>query len=168
MAISEELMQAADEILGIRLESAGGITTWEAHPVPRHQGKSFRIQSSIRKVPGAGGDGSGCECVHYADVDVRFPDGSIKRPDISVFCHEPDELDKAVTLLPEAVIEIISRGYEAKDTLIGVPFYVSQGIRDVITFDPVTNRVVHIRGASRTEHDSPVEIILLCDCVCTV
>ena len=114
------------------------------------------------------GDGDGCECVNYSDVDIRFPDGSIKRPDISIFCREPDEQDKAVTLLPEAVIEIISKDYEAKDTLVGVPFYVSQGIRDVITFDPATNRMVHIRDGARTEHDSPVEITLLCGCVCTV
>ena len=30
-----------------------------------------------------------------------------------------------MTLLPEAVIEIISKDYEAKDTLVGVPFYVT-------------------------------------------
>ncbi len=167
MAISEDLVRAAYELAGIRLESAGGMTTWEAPFFPQHQKAIFRILSSVRQAVYAGNDGIGGRfCVR--NVDIRFPEGSLKCPDISIFCREPDEQDSAVTLLPEAVIEIISKDYEAKDTLIGVPFYVSQGIRDVITFDPVTNRVVHIRGANRTEHDSPIEINLLCGCVCTV
>ena len=167
MAISEEIIWAADEMLGIRLESAGGITTWEAHPVFRHQKATQRILNSVRLAHSPNNDG-GCGCVSTFDVDIRFPDGSIKRPDISIFCREPDEQDRAVTLLPEAVIEIISKGYEAKDTLVGVPFYISQGIRDVITFDPATNRVVHFRDGARTEYDSPVEINLLCGCICMV
>lgn len=167
MAINEQLVWAADE-LGIRLESAGGITTWEAHPVLRHQRATRRIENSIRPVPGMDDVSGGCGCVSVADVDVRFPDGSLKRPDISIFCREPDEQDSAVTLLPEAVIEIISKGYEAKDTVIGVPFYISQGVRDIIVFDPITSHVVHIRGQERKEYELPVEITLLCGCICTV
>ena len=123
--------------------------------------------NSIRQVVDTNENGvSGC--VSIRNVDIRFPDGSLKCPDISIFCREPDEQDSAVTLLPAAVIEIISKDYEAKDTLVGVPFYVRQGVRDVITFDPATNRVVHIRDGARTEHDSPIEILLQCGCVCTV
>jgi hypothetical protein len=48
-----------------------------------------------------------------------YPDGSLKRPDISIFCHEPEEQDDAISLVPEAMIEVVSRGYEAKDLEIG-------------------------------------------------
>ena len=167
MAISEKLVRDAEELLGIRLESAGGVTTWEAPFFLRHQKAIYRILNSVRQATVFSNDGvSGC--VPACNVDIRFSDGSLKCPDISIFGREPDEQDKAVTLLPEAVIEIISKGYEAKDTLVGVPFYVSQGIPDIITFDPATNRVAHIRNGARTEHDSPIEITLLCGCACTV
>lgn len=109
--------------LGIRVERVGGLTVWEAQPVFAHQATVFRIQTSIRTVEGAG-----CGCVHVSDCTVAFPDGSLKRPDISIFCRVPDEQDSAVTLLPEAVIEVISKDYEAKDYDVGVPFYLKAGI----------------------------------------
>ena len=166
MEISEELQYAAQEI-GIKLEMVGGIPVWETLPVFKHQKTIDIIRRSIHRTPEAGDHGSGC-AYHYADLDVRFPDGSQKRPDISIFCREPDEQQSAVTLLPEAVIEIISKGYEAKDMLISIPFYISQNVRDIIVFNPYTNRVTHVRGEQRTEHDSLIEIDLLCGCTCVV
>ena len=167
MEISEELQYAAEGI-GIKLELVGGLPVWEALPVLKHQQATFRIQNSIRRVSGKDGDESGCGCVQVADLDIRFPDGSQKRPDISIFCREPDEQESAVTLLPEAVIEIISKGYEAKDMLVSIPFYVSQNVKDIIVFNPYTNLVTHVRGEQRTEHVSPIDISLLCGCTCTV
>lgn len=75
----------------------------------------------------------------------------LQRPDIAIFCREPEELDEAITLLPEAVVEVVSRGYEAKDLEIGPRFYLSQGVKDVVVFDPYTLLVLHLRrdGASR-------------------
>src|SRR5512138_3839732 len=125
MPITEKLRNAADE-LGIRLESAGGVSIWEAQPVYRHQADIFRIQASIRREDSSDG---GCACVHVSDVSIRFPDGSQKRPDIAVFCREPDEKDVEVTLVPEAVIVVLSKGYEANDLQIGVPFCLSQGVK---------------------------------------
>ncbi len=166
MEISEELQYAAESI-GIKLEMVGGIPVWEALPVFEHQQTIFRIQNSIHRSSGTSIDG-GCGCVQVADVDIRFPDGSQKRPDISIFCRVPDERRTSVKLLPEAVIEIISQGYEAKDMLISIPFYVAQGVKDVIVFDPYTNRVTHVRGSERTEDESPIEINLLCGCTCII
>src|SRR5437868_3603149 len=153
MAITEELRNMADD-LGIRLEMVGGIPVWEAHPVYRHQKAADRIRNSIGPIEGSNGD---CECVHVLDVSVRFPDGSQKRPDIAIFCREPDEEDTEVTLLPDAVIEIISKGYEAKDLQIGVPFYLAQSVKDVIVFDPYTLKVRHFRQTETKEMTSPVE-----------
>ena len=121
--------------------------------------------ASLRPAPNAD---EGCGCVHLADVYVAFPDGSLKRPDISIFCREPDEDDEAITLLPEAVIEVISRGYEAKDLEIGPRFYLSQGIRDVVVFDPHTLMVLHLTPTSAERLVSPVDITLACGCACRV
>ena len=149
---------------GVRLEIVGGLPVWEAQPFLIHQAAADRIRASIQaKVHRE----TGCKCVNYYDLSMRFPDGSQKRPDIAIFCRVPDELDSEVTLVPEAVIEILSKGYEAKDLLIGVPFYLSQGVKDVVVFDPYTLKVLHFRGGEKREMDSPVVIELQCGCECT-
>lgn len=156
-------VQAAE--LGIRLEIVNGLPMWEAQPVYKHQKAVDRIRATI--LPGPSEDAN-CECVHVADVYVNFPDGSLKRPDISIFCREPDEDDEAVTLVPEAVIEVISRGYEAKDLEIGPGFYLSQGVKDIVVFNPYTLLVLHVRPDGATRHLSPVDLRLACGCSCTV
>ncbi len=145
----------------------GGLPIWEAHPVLKHQRAVDRIRASIKKPPSLPAD-SGCPCIHYADVYVRFPDNSLLRPDVSIFCREPDEQDEAITLLPEAVIEIVSKGYEAKDLEIGPRFYLSQGVKDVIVFDPATLLVLHVQQNGAARHVSPVTISLQCGCICMV
>jgi Uma2 family endonuclease len=156
----------ADANAKVRLEMVGGLPIWEAFPAVRHQGHSFRIQSSIKRVQSTDG---GCTCVHYADIYVRFPDGSLKRPDIAIFCREPDEQDTAVTMLPEAVVEIISPDYEAKDLAVGVPFYLRMGVKDILVFDPTTDYVRHFRpGHSEVQHTSPTTLTLECGCEITI
>lgn len=152
----------ADE-LGVRLEIVGGLPIWEAHPVYKHQKAIDRIRQTIVPI-----EGNVEACVHASNVFVSFPDGSLKRPDIAIFCREPDEEDETVKLLPEAVIEIISKGYEAKDLEIGPRFYLSQGVKDVVVFDPYTLVVLHVRRDGATRQVSPVEIVLECGCKCTV
>ncbi len=158
-----ETMLRADE-LGVRLEIVNGLPIWEAQPLYRHQKQVERI---------AGGIGSGtstdCQCVHALDVYVEFP-GGLKRPDISIFRREPteEEQDNALTLMPEAVIEVVNRGYEAKDLEIGPPFYLSQGVKEVVVFDPTTLLVLHVKKSGATRQISPVEIHLECGCAVTV
>ena len=106
--------------------------------------------------------------MHVADCTLAFADGSLARPDISIFCRIPDEENSAVTLLLEAVIEVISKDYEAKDYDVGVPFYLKAGIKDVITFDPRTREVRHYRPDGIARYTSPREIGLECGCLCTV
>jgi Uma2 family endonuclease len=163
-----ELAQQVEELSGVKLELAGGMTTWEAFPSYKHQDRIYRIQQSIRRRTDAIYD---CACVHVSDVYVKFPDGSIKRPDIAIFCRIPDEdeQDGAVTLLPGAIIEIISKHYEDKDLKVGVPFYLSQGIGDVVTLDMVTNTVTHFRpGQPEDIHASPVTLAFACGCEATI
>jgi Uma2 family endonuclease len=87
----------------------------------------------------------GYACVHVSSVYVQFPDGSLERPDIAIFCSEPDETEDAISLVPEAEIEVVSKGYEAKDLEIGPPFYLAQGVKDVIVCDPTSLLVLHAR-----------------------
>ena len=157
------------EELGIRLEMVGGLPIWEPHPVWKHQKAVDRIRATIRATDSGTEDGGGrCSCVHAADVYLGFPDGSLKRPDISIFRREPDEEEEAITLVPEAVIEVVSKGYEAKDLEIGPHFYLSQGIKDVVVFDPYTLLVLHVRRDEVRRMTSPVLIDLECGCHCTV
>jgi Uma2 family endonuclease len=156
----------ADE-LGIRLELVAGLPIWEPKPLYKHQKAVDRIRGSIERSEGLGEAGT-CKCVHTADVYVAFPDGSLKRPDISIFCGEPKEEDVAITLVPEAVIEVISKGYEAKDLEIGPQFYLAHGVKDVIVFNPYTLVVLHLRHEGAERHVSPVRLELACGCSCTV
>ncbi len=159
-----ELVESADNSM-VRVEMVVGFPVWEAMPGPQHQSHVFRIQQSISRLLDASGD---CGCHHYADTYVRFPDGSLKRPDISIFCREPSEKDEAITLLPEAVIEVISKGYEIKDLQIGLPFYLGQGVKDVLIFNPDTLVVLHARRNGTCSLVSPVDVRLECGCTCRI
>jgi len=149
--------------LGIRLEVVNGLSIWEAQPLYKHQKAVERIAQSIRQID------ENCACVHAMDVYVQFPNG-LKRPDISIFCREPTEAEQenALTLIPEAVVEVVSKGYEAKDLEIGPPFYLSQGVKDVLIFDPSTLLVLHVKHGGAKRMTSPVDIVLQCGCEVTI
>ncbi|HEX8287382.1 MAG TPA: Uma2 family endonuclease [Pyrinomonadaceae bacterium] len=160
--MDSQLLRA--EELGIKLEIVAGLPVWEASPVIRHQLAVDRIRESIIKIENA----VSCDCFHIADIYVEFPDGSLKRPDISVFCRMPEETDEAVKEVPETVIEIISKGYEKKDLEIGVPFYLANGVKDVVVFNPYTMEVLHFRRDGTKSLTSPVAIEFECGCSCEV
>jgi len=158
----EELVEMADEA-GVKLEITNGIPTWEAFPGMRHQKTVSRILFTVERIPG-----SDCGCFQIPDVYIKFPDGSLKRPDIAIFCEEPPDLDEAYPKIPEAVLEILSKGFEKKDIEISAPFYIAQGVKDVILFDPRTNEVTHRRRDTTARHESPVTLNLECGCRITV
>ena len=164
MENAEDIFQRADEA-GIRLEIVGGLPVWEAHPNLTHQEAIDRIRQTILPLPQS--NGQACGGVHYADLHIKFPDGSDKRLDISIFCRRPAESESAVTEVPAAVIEVISRGYEAKDLQLGPPFYLSQGVKDVVVFDPYSQRVYLFDSAGQQECLSPIKLELKCGCQLT-
>ena len=95
--ISDYLRLSRDaENAGFRIEFVRGLAVWEALPVYRHQRAVARIYESIRPLPTAEGENA-CACIAVMDISMRFPDGSHKRPDLAVFCREPDEMDSEVT-----------------------------------------------------------------------
>jgi Uma2 family endonuclease len=165
MENAEDIFQRADEA-GIRLEIIGGLPVWEVHPNLTHQEAIDRIRQTI--TPSLGRDGQSYGCLHYADLHIKFPDGSDKRPDISIFCRRPSESESAVTEVPEAVVEIISRGYEAKDLQLGPPFYLGQGVKDVLVFDPYAKHLYLFDSAGKQEFESPVKLELKCGCQITI
>ena len=157
--------QRADDA-GLRIEIVGGLPTWERLPNLRHQRAIDRIRESFTVMVASTSEP--CACVHYADLHIKFPDGSDKRPDIAIFCHEPGEIDTAVTDVPEAVIEIISRGYEKKDLELGPPFYLGQGVKDVLVYDPYTDVIRHYAVDGERTYQSPYLLHLQCGCQVTI
>jgi len=157
--------QAADA--GYRLEYISGIGgIWEAMPLKRHQRHIDRIRASLHIAPQT--TTGGCGCFHYSDLSMRFPDGSAKRPDIAIFCADPEQEDEEITVLPDAVIELVSPGYEDKDYRIAVSFYQRWGIADVVVFNPADGDVLHINAAGEIHYTSPVTLTFACGCTCTV
>ncbi len=159
MMSPEELIRRADSV-GIRLEIIGGKTVWEQSPVYRHQREALRIQQSLVQK-----DASACACHGVLDVIFKFPDGSFKQPDIAVLCRIPDEseIDNALEILPEAVVEILSENYEYKDE-IAPDFYLSQGVKDVLVFNPRNLEIVHYSKVAMTRFKSPARFDLECGC----
>jgi Uma2 family endonuclease len=153
--------------LGYKVELTAGLTTLELSPMAGHQDAIDAIRSSIRLVQGSS---LTCACVHKSDVYVRFSDGSLKRPDISVFCRQPDEVWTPITLLPEAVIEVISEGYESKDLELNPPFYLSNGVKNILIFDPRSKVILHFRKewTEPKEFSSPARFELECGCEVTI
>jgi Uma2 family endonuclease len=154
------------EQLGIKLEIAAGLPIWEASPVIFHREKIDEIRATIKKP--APESGKTCGCFHYSDIYIQFPDGSLKRPDVSIFCEKPKEREEAVKSVPAAIVEVISKSYEAKDLEISPPVYLANGVKDVVVLNPYTNEVLHFREGETLEKTSPVAIEFECGCCCTV
>jgi hypothetical protein len=149
----------------VKLEITGGTRTWRLLPSLRHQKLIDRIRATIRPLAAGGG----CGCHHVSDASLRFPDGSLKRPDIAIFCVEPPDIDEAWEQVPEAVVEMVSPGYEPKDLSINPPWYLAQGVRDVLVVDPRADQLTHFQhGHAPQTHTLPVSIDLHCGCQLTV
>jgi hypothetical protein len=163
--IEELILQTDAYGAPVRLECVRGRMKWEASPASRHQKTVDRIRATLAPKPGYT---PGCGCFSLGDTLIRFPDPdhSLKRPDIAIFCDEPPDLDEALDLLPSAVIEILSPGYEEKDLGDdGAPFYLACGVTDVLVVDPRAGLVYHYRAdRPRTEHRTPVTLELVCGC----
>ena len=159
----EELILQADQ-MNVRLEIVRGLPIWEASPVASHQLEVDRIRASIEN------EAHSCACFHLADVLFKFQDGSLKRPDIALLGKRPEEpaLRQALKTVPEAVIEVVSEGYERKDLELAPSFYLSLDVKDMIIFEPQTKIVYHHRKDGVKRLESPVVVRLECGCTCEV
>ncbi len=77
-------------------------------------------------------------------------------------------MEKAIQQVPEAVIEVISKKYEAKNLEISPPIYPANGVKDVVVFNPYTTKVFHFEAGEKFELISPVTIKFDCGCGCEV
>ena len=165
IAVDDLIMQMDAGGVPVRMEYVRGRLKWEASPASRHQRLVDRIRATLQPRPGAD---SPCVCDSLADVLIRFhdPDQSLKRPDIAIFCTVQPDQDTALTSIPEAVIEVLSIGYEEKDLgPDGAPFYIANGVRDVLVVDPRNQRVRHYQPAVPDQvYPLPRTFDLACGC----
>lgn len=96
---------------------------------------------------------------------IRFRDGSIRRPDISIFCERPARTREATTLIPTAVVEVVSPSSVIKDLQISPPFYLAQGVKDVFVYDAEAQTVQHIRVDGRRILTVPAEALTESGCL---
>jgi len=166
MKIEDIIVQTDTSGAPVRLEFVRGHPRWELSPAIHHQRVVDRVRATIQPDRTSA---SPCGCFHYADVLIKIGD-SFKRPDIAIFCDDPPDQETALEILPVAVIEVISEGYEEKDLgEDGAPFYVEQGVWDVIVLDPRSREVHRFRpGQPKALLKSPVELELQCGCRCCV
>lgn len=157
---TERMIMDADAV-NIRLEIVRGVPIWEASPGLGHQLEVDRIRSSIVSDPES-------NCIHVASVLFSFPDGSLTCPDIAVLPGLPEQQNAPLTIIPEAVIEIISEGYAYKDLEISPSFYLSVGVKDVLVLDPQLKVVYHHRHDGKKRLESPIKVDLECGCTCEV
>jgi hypothetical protein len=63
---------------------------------------------------------------------------------------------------------VVTKGYEAKDLEIAPHFYLAQGVKDILIFDPYTLLVLHVRRDGTKRLISPVAGSLECGCECKI
>ena len=90
----DALVRSADESL-VKIEMTAGVPTWEAMATPRHQRILGEIFEGVRRM-----HASDCGCHRTIDMYVRFPEGSFKRPDLSIYCSRIPDTDVATEVIP--------------------------------------------------------------------
>lgn len=127
MPLTEQDLDSLIRDRAIRLlVLSSGKRIWEASPSPLHQMIVDEIRATIQPAGAETAGGVDCAGRHLADVYIRLPDGSLVRPDISIFCSRPPRQRQALTLVPPAVIEVVSPNYETKDLEDLPPIYTGK------------------------------------------
>lgn len=167
IAVDELILQMDASGIPVRVEFVRGRVKWEASPASRHQRLIDCIRATLQPQPG-----NPCACDSLTDVLIRFndPDQSLKRPDIAIFCVVQPDQDTALTTIPDAVLEVLSVGYEAKDLgPDGAPFYIANGVCDVLVVDPRNDTVIHYQpGVPEQTTPLPHTVTLACGCQLTI
>ena len=144
--------------VGIKLEIHQGLPIWEFRPSPLHTIEAKRIDKSVRPT----------QYFSFLDMAIRFLDGSVRRPDISIYCVAPQPTQEATTSIPLAIIEVLSPGSQIKGLQLSPPFFLSHGVQDVLVFEPLTGAVDHFRQDGHRQLRSPSDVDLECGCTITV
>lgn len=149
---------------GVRLEVTGGRTTWEAYPGALHNGVVDDIRHNLTQDNQQAA--APCGCHHIADTYIAFGPHLLRRPDIAVFCEKPPRPDGAITgVVPGAIIEVLSDGYEQKDRDV-TALYLAVGVCDVILVDLRAQTATWYQtGVAPQTLDLPTTLSLQMGCV---
>jgi Uma2 family endonuclease len=112
-----------------------------------------RIQMNLYRYLGVALRGSGCR-PYGSDMAIRTHDGSVRYPDLTIDCGNP-ELDRPGDLVlsnPRAVIEILSPGTSRIDQGDKLYEYKAVSTIDVIAF--VDPDMSHLRVLHRTGREA--------------
>ena len=107
-----------------------------------------RIAANIIMTLGPRLRGSGCR-PYGSDFATRTDEGTIRFPDVSVYCNDPAAPEnKRKQLLgdPAAVFEVLSPSTAAHDQRVKLEEYRGlAGLGDIVLVDPVSERIRHVR-----------------------
>jgi Uma2 family endonuclease len=133
------LKMSADEFFALgetqeRYELIDGVVVMSPSPLPRHSAIALRIAQQL--LGHADRTGS---VVVYHEIDVRFGDRKVFRPDISVYRAErlPDQVER-LELPPDLVVEVLSEGTKALDLITKLEEYDRGGVKEYWVADPAT------------------------------
>lgn len=155
----QQRLLTADEFLridfgsGLKAELDNGVIRMMAGGSARHD----RIQINLIIALGARLRGSGCR-PRGPDMAVRTHDGSIRYPDVSIYCGSPPDEDRTSLDDPKVLIEILSASTQAEDRGVKLQEYKALASVDTIVLaDPERERLhVFQRAGHRPEAWSEV------------
>ncbi len=161
----EQWIRVSQE-MNLRFEKLRGIAVCEANPTPFHQMEIDRIRASVRVTnPNVSG-------IHVANVLFAFEDDTFVQPDIAFLAELPILLEtyEALSVVPSAVIEVTSLGFERKDLEFKPRFYLEKGVKDILIFDPRTKVILYHRQewTEPKQFSSPARFELECGCEVTI
>ena len=88
--------------------------------LPSHQLISVRIVSQLERIV------ENCkDCYALMESEVKFSEDTIVRPDVFIKCGEIDD----ITIIPEIIFEVISKGSVKRDELLKFDLYKKEGVK---------------------------------------
>ena len=132
---------------GHQFELEGGIVIVTEVPLPSHflRVDAIRDQLTLYKLTHRGiirAIGSGGECkLLISECE------SERHPDLAVYKTDPPQQDRGVwrIWIPEIVVEVVSRGSEHRDYVIKREEYLTFGVSEYWTVDPIKQEFLVLR-----------------------
>lgn len=131
-----------------KAELVDGLILMMAGGSPRHAG----IAANLTIALGNKLRGSGCR-PYGSDLAVRTGEGSIRFPDVSVYCrdqHDPEPADPKLLGIPRLVFEVLSPSTASNDQITKLAEYLAlPGLEGVVFVDPDTERMRVVTAGER-------------------
>lgn len=145
-----------------KAELDNGVIRMMAGGTARHAEVQTNIIAALRQRL----RGSGCK-PYGSDMGVETHTGSVRYPDVSVYCGRTDTNDDEKAFNdPRVVVEVLSAGTARTDLRVKLPEYQALASVDTIVFvDIATERLRVVQRTGRSgwaeqAHDSPVDLDL--------